>query len=214
MAVSDSLALSSPYGKPPTSKHEEWRARVLERGSTLAPCPECGTEAERETPCYTFRPGLRWVVTVYRCPTCGVVKQTEAAPEEPEVREEPVPMSTKGLTLPYITLPPECECGCGSPVTRNACKPDAWNRYAGPKCSKRVWNAKRATVKPPVIVDMAGNHTVTLPTAAPAPASLLGVVKAYLRKLTPDGRAALLELVYQEEHVERLAQRAADLGVA
>jgi hypothetical protein len=52
-----------------------------------------------------------------------------------------------------------------------------------------------------------------VPTTPHAPASLLCVVKTYLRKLTPDGRAALLDLVEQEEHVERLAKRAAELGV-
>lgn len=191
MAISDSLAMSSPYGRPAIKPGDDWRARVRERGNTIEPCPTCGGEAEAEPPVDYTRAGERLLATVHRCPTCGPVTQSQAAPPEP-VREEPVMSETTA---------PECRCGCGEPVTRNA-RSDKFNLYASLNCSKRANNAKRPTTQA---------RLPRLPRPAPVnastpPASVLGVVKAYLHKLTPEARATLLDLVALEE-------RAAALGV-
>lgn len=134
MAVSDSLALSSPYIAPKVDAKQE---RLRERRADLRPCPECGTEAEFEPPVITIQPGqLAHQLTVIRCPQCGTISRREILTEDYaaiQPREEPAPMITPEAPL--------CECGCGEPVTVDnspAGKGQRWRRFASKKCAGRA----------------------------------------------------------------------------
>lgn len=251
MAVSDSLALSSPYIAPKVDAKQE---RLRERRADLRPCPECGTEAEFEPPVITIQPGqLAHQLTVIRCPQCGTISRREILTEDYaaiQPREEPAPMITPEAPL--------CECGCGEPVTVDnspAGKGQRWRRFASIKCSWRFANKNRPRKSSPT---PAGEHAptqpdqppagegnpqhgylseeqqlarvepeVTTPPPTPKPCDcgcgrpVLGtrrfarnecdksftahnIAKAYLRKLTAEGRRALLDLVEAEERCEQL----------
>lgn len=238
MAVSDSLALSSPYIAPKVDAKQE---RLRERRADLRPCPECGTEAEFEPPVITIQPGqLAHQLTVIRCPQCGTISRREILTEDYaaiQPREEPAPMITPEAPL--------CECGCGEPVTLDhspAGKGQRWRRYASKGCA---WRAAKRKSSPPPAEEQAptqpdppsageGNAPAPPPIADPLDkpklcdcgcgrpclgvrrwatneccpvASPHAIAKAYLRKLTPAGRQALLDLVAAEERCSELGVR-------
>lgn len=246
MAISDSLAMSSPYGRPAIKPGDDWRARVRERGNTIEPCPTCGGEAEAEPPVDYTRAGERLLVTVHRCPACGPVTQSQAAPPEP-VREEPVPMpESQAHHIPdadnhavpesaSATQSHTCECGCGlvpkpgrrfasqacvgrgtiakMRATKAAKKPQAdpehWAYLTEEqKAARRAEPPEPQTPKPtpPKLCDCGCGRPCRFATSGCAPASILPAVKAYLAKLTPEARLALLDLVVAEA-------KAAALGV-
>lgn len=129
MAISDSLAASSPYIAPRQSEEDKRRARLLERGANLRPCPECHQEAEHEPTCLTVKGGKHLRVTVVRCPQCNVLTRSEEIPAPEPVREETPPM-------PEVTL---CECGCGA-------EPRPGRRFASKSCAGRT-NAHKMAAK-------------------------------------------------------------------
>lgn len=154
MAVSDSLALSSILVPRPPTKEQQQRARLLERGADLRPCPECGEEAEHEPTCLTVKGGKHLRVTVIRCPQCKVLTRSEeiATPDpEPEMAEVALDVSySRALDLvedpdihreepapvPDVKL---CECGCGT-------EPRPGRRFASRSCSNRI-NAVKMSAK-------------------------------------------------------------------
>lgn len=224
MAVSDSLALSSPYIAPPVDPKRE---RLRERRADLRPCPECGTEAEFEPTCITIKGGKHLRVTVIRCPQCGTLTRSEEIPT-PITREEPAPMSTL------------CACGCGE-VPKNK------RRFASCACSNRFNAAKRREQKSyPPPTDFSCQERSQLGTSdefAPGPGGLspsgvgtplanvehaqprqqhnedlyqsvrtsdpspIASVKGYLSTLSREARLALLELVDAEQRFRELGGR-------
>lgn len=132
MAYCDSIMLSSPYPGPKLmGRAEDRRARVLERGNTLEPCPGCGGEAEVEPPCTVLRDGLEQMVVCRRCPRCGPSWSVGGIPDlTPE--EEVMPQVSPEATA--------CECGCGEPAAPG-------KRFATTTCGKR-WSGRQGAGKP------------------------------------------------------------------
>lgn len=198
MAVSDSLALSSPYIAPPVDPKQE---RLRERRADLRPCPECGTEAEFEPPIMVHRrqvPGEQRLysgpLTVIRCPSCKVLTRSEEIPA-PITREEPTPMSL-------------CECGCGE-------APKVGRRFASCACSNRFNAAKRREQKSspsPEAISAIGHEPQgsrpgplgegTPPVADPG--SPRAQALAYLLSLSPEQREAFGALLEAEERCQQL----------
>lgn len=191
MAVSDSLALSSPYIAPPVDPKQE---RLRERRADLRPCPECGAEAEFEPTCITIKGGKHLRVTVIRCPQCGTLTRSEEIPA-PITREEPTPMSL-------------CECGCGE-ATKDG------RRFASCACSNRFNAAKRREQKSspsPEAISAIGHEPQgsrpgplgegTPPVADPG--SPRAQALAYLLSLSPEQREAFGALLEAEARCQQL----------
>lgn len=185
MAVSDSLALSSPYIAPKVDPKKE---RLRERRADLRPCPECQTEAEFEPPVITIQPGqLAHQLTVIRCPQCGTISRREILTEDYaaiQPREESSPM-------PEVKL---CDCGCGQ-ETKDG------RRFASCACSNRFHATRRqksspSPGKPPTPPD---------PTpVCPSEPSPRAQALAYLLSLSQEQREAFGALLEAEATCRRL----------
>lgn len=209
MAMSDSLALSSPFvpAKRP-DQAERRRAEVLARGNALVACPQCqAPDAEKEPPVSVVRCGEHYLQGVTRCLKCGPQLETVKAPlfePFPHTREETVPMPEEAPT----STPPvdfTCACGCGVAV-----KPG--RKFATNGCGLRFNHANgiRGGRKPGSPAEKAST-----PAGEPGPNQLSPLVeivsrehaRLYLLSLTSEQRAAYLEMMEAEARFLKLGGR-------
>lgn len=159
-----------------------------------ARCPGCGAPAERTTVDLAGA-GLRQ--TTVRCladgPRCRVRVEHEPIPLAPTpapAREE-IPMPEIAPVHAAEDIP-ICPCGCGRPVarSRHSRRNGALCKYAEKSCADAMrYRSRQArqTAEPP-------------PAPPPQQAtSARAQAVAYLLKLSPEGRQALLDLVAAEE---------------
>ena len=176
--------------------HGAWEDAADPQPQANGTCPGCGAAAEHVTQDLADA-GLRQ--ETWRCladgPRC-----------RPTVKHSKIPTPSREETPMPENL---CPCGCKSEV-----KPD--RKFAGRGCALRynkahgILGGRNKKGSP-----QAGEHAPTQPDPPPAgegeapdPPPIadlsLELAKSYLRKLTPEARAALLELVAAEDKLAAL----------